>query len=162
MARRWLLAVGVAALACGPALSGPFEEGLDAYNRGDFGAARRLWQPLAEGGHVDAQFHLGYLFANGQGVAQDHAEAARWTRMAADRGEPAAQFALGVMYANGEGVPQDDVRAYLWFDIAARQTDPERRHRAARNRDLVALKLSPAQAEEAARLAREWRPGAGR
>lgn len=50
----------------------------------------KLW---AGQGTPDAQFHLGYLYHMGRGVAQDNAEAARWYRKAADQGFADAQNA---------------------------------------------------------------------
>ena len=37
---------------------------------------------LAEQGDADAQFNLGVMYADGEGVAQDDAEAVRWFRLA--------------------------------------------------------------------------------
>ena len=58
----------------------------------------------AEQGDAPAQFMLGRMYANGDGVPQDAAEAVRWYRLAAEQGLAEAQFNLGVMYANGQGV----------------------------------------------------------
>ena len=63
----------------------------------------------------------GSCYANGQGVAQDDAEALRWFRLAAEQGFAAAQFNLGFMYANGRGVAQDDAEALRWYHLAAEQ-----------------------------------------
>ena len=64
------------------------------------------------------------------------------------------------MYANGHGVPQDYVRAHMWFNIAAAAagaSDVAVRE-AAKWRDLVATRMTPAQIAEGRRLAREWQP----
>ena len=68
-----------------------------------------------------AQFNLGALYAIGQGVPRDGAEAVAWYREAADQGLAAAQVNLGVMYQEGEGVPQDAVQAVAWYRKAADQ-----------------------------------------
>ena len=68
-----------------------------------------------------AQFNLGLMYHNGQGVPQDYREAVRWYRMAADQGDADAQFNLGVMYDNGRGVPQDYAEAVRWYRKAADQ-----------------------------------------
>jgi len=68
------------------AMSEPFEEGVAAANRGDYATALRLWQPLAYQGDASAQSNLGLMYATGQGVPQDYAEAVRWYRRAADQG----------------------------------------------------------------------------
>ena len=41
---------------------------------------------LAEQGDADAQYNLGVMYANGEGVPQDAAEAVRWYRISADVG----------------------------------------------------------------------------
>ena len=46
------------------------------------------------------------MYATGEGVPQDDAEAVRWFRLAAEQGDARAQFNLGVRYDTGEGVPQ--------------------------------------------------------
>jgi hypothetical protein len=75
----------------------------------------------AEAGDAYAQYDLGYMYYEGEGVPRDDAEAARWIRLAADQGHAAAQVNLGVMYADGRGVPQDDAEAVRWYRLAADQ-----------------------------------------
>ena len=72
-------------------------------------------------GLANAQFILGALYFNGQGVPQDYAQAAEWSRKAADQGYAGAQNILGALYANGQGVPQDYARAAEWYRKAADQ-----------------------------------------
>ncbi|NLK41150.1 MAG: sel1 repeat family protein, partial [Planctomycetes bacterium] len=79
----------------------------------------------AEQGHAAAQYNLGVMYANGQGVPQDYKEAVKWFRKAAEQGDADAQFNLGLMYANGRGVPQDDKEAVKWFRKAAEQGDAD-------------------------------------
>ena len=75
----------------------------------------------AEAGNAIAQFNLGVMYASGQGVPQDDAEAVRWYQLAADQGHAKAQNNLGIMYANGTGIPQDDAEAVRWLQLAADQ-----------------------------------------
>ena len=105
----------------GAAVGGPFEDAVDAYVRGDYATAYRLFQPLAEQGNAEAQYDLGSMYANGQGVQQDYAEAVKWYSKAADQGLAHAQHNLGVMYRAGQGVPQDYAEALKWFREAAEQ-----------------------------------------
>ena len=63
--------------------------------------------------------NLGKMYANGQGVTQDYAEALKWYRKAADRGNAGAQYNLGITHYNGRGVPQDYDEALKWFRKAA-------------------------------------------
>jgi len=76
---------------------------------------------LAEQGDAIAQNDLGLMYANGEGVPQDDAEAVRWYRLAAEQGYVNAQTSFGFMYANGRGVPQDDAEAVRWYRLAAEQ-----------------------------------------
>ena len=96
-------------------IAGPFEDGVAAYQRGDYETAYRLFSPLAEQGHVTAQFNLGVLFENGLGVAQDYAEAARWYMKAAEQGDEEAQYNVAVLYEKGTGLSLDLERARYWY-----------------------------------------------
>ena len=62
------------------AAAGPLEDAIAAYRRGDYATASQLWRPLADQGVARAQYDLGFMYANGQGVAKDWAEAAKWYR----------------------------------------------------------------------------------
>ena len=76
------------------------------------------YKPLAEQGNAFAQFNLGLMYYNGEGVIKDYREAVRWWRKAAEQGDADAQYNLGVMYHNGHGVLQDDRTAHMWYNIA--------------------------------------------
>ena len=118
--------------------------------------AVRWYRLAADQGYDAAQFSLGVMYANGEGVPQDDAEAVRWYRLAAEQGHASAQLNLGVMYANGEGVPQDYVQSHMWANLAASRSTSEDRELAVKNRDLVANQMTREQIAEAQRRAREW------
>jgi len=120
----------------------------------DHAEAARWFRKAADQGSAVAQNNLAILFDDGKGVAQDRAKAAIWYRKAADQGLAAAQFELGIAYAKGQGVPKDDVQAHLWFDLAAARGDAD----AARNRDVVARRMTPEQINQAKALAAAWKP----
>jgi hypothetical protein len=61
------------------------------------------------------------MYANGWGVKQSHAEAAKWYRRSADQGHTDGQNDLGYMYENGWGVEQSHAEALEWFGKAADQ-----------------------------------------
>ena len=73
----------------------------------------------ADQGDVSAQSGLGYIYANGVGVARDYAQALFWYRKAADQGDVNAQNGLGYLYANGRGVAPDHAQAAFWYRKAA-------------------------------------------
>ncbi len=135
------------------------DEGVAAYKRGDYATALREYRKAAEQGVADAQFNLGLMYGNGHGVPQDYARAVKWYRKAADQGVADAQLMLGVMYGEGQGVPKDYAQAHMWLNLAASSFPPGKdRDRAAKNRDIVAERMTPAQISEAEKLAREWKP----
>ena len=75
----------------------------------------------AEQGNARVQLTLGLMYASGNGVTKDDAEAVRWFRLAVEPGHARAQYNLGTMYANGTGVAEDDAEAVRWFRLAADQ-----------------------------------------
>ena len=120
--------------------------------------AERWYRLAAEQGYAEAQFNLGAMYDDGEGVPQDYAEAERWYRLAATQGYAEAQNNLGAMYANGRGVPQDDVLAHMWLNLAAAKSTGEDRERFVAGRDAVADRMTREDLIEAQRLAREWSP----
>ena len=70
------------------------------------------------------QHNLGLLYAKGQGVPQDYAQAAKWYQKAAAQGYAPAQASLGGAYIMGDGMPQDFTQAAMWFKKAAAQGNP--------------------------------------
>lgn len=82
-----------------------------------------LYLQLAEQGNVDAQFHAGLIYANGQGVTKDDKLAACWIDKAAKQGHREAQTKLGFMYATGKGVEKNYSSAIYWCYKAAEQGD---------------------------------------
>ncbi len=77
-----IVLIGLAA----PAWAG-FDEGVAAYDRGEYPTALREWRPLAKQGDADAQYNLVIMYSSGEGVPQDYAEAVRWYRKAAEQGD---------------------------------------------------------------------------
>ena len=63
-----------------------YQKGMDAYDRGDYDTALKEFRPLAEQGYPLAQATLGLMYAEGEGVAQEYQEAAKWIRLAATQG----------------------------------------------------------------------------
>lgn len=93
------------------------------YAKTDPVRAVKYYQVAAAGGYAPAQNNLGGHYMRGEGVAQDHAEAATWFRRAAEQGHALAQHNLGQCYLRGEGTPQDASEAVKWFCKAAEQGD---------------------------------------
>jgi len=98
-----------------------FKAGADAYHRGDYATALRESQPLAEQGNALAQYQLGLLYDNGQGVRKDDTQARQWYEKSAEQGYAEAQVNLGILYDYGRGVQQDFKKAVYWYRLSAKQ-----------------------------------------
>lgn len=148
---RQLLPIILAALlsSAGPAAAGPLEEAIAAGDRGDHAGALKIYQSLAAQGNADAEYKLGVMYANGQGVVQNYEEALKWYRSAAAQGHAGAQVNLGAMYVQGLGVAQDPIRAHMWFNLGAVSGAPA----AVENRDRAAKHLTPQQIVQAQDMA---------
>lgn len=123
--RACMLLLVLSALLMGP-LSAPgkaggFAEGARALQAKDFSTALRIFKELGGQGHARAQFNLGLMYENGDGVEQDYGNARSWYREAARNGDPRAQYNLGLMHMRGKGVVQDYERAGMLFLQAAVQ-----------------------------------------
>ncbi len=104
------------AVAAGPSGNTPA-----ACSLGDDQTLYRLYREAAEKGDAAAQALVGGMFACGENVPRDFAEAAKWYRLAAEQGHPGAQYNLAVLCAGGQGVPQDIGEALKWYRLAAGQ-----------------------------------------
>lgn len=107
----------------------------------------------AEAGDAAAQYSLGEMYWDGDGVPRDKAEAAKWYWMAAEQGYVEAQRMLGFMYGFGAGVPENHVEAAKWYLKAAERGHVDAQVRLSlmyRNGDGVAK-----DEEEAAKWTRE-------
>jgi uncharacterized protein len=62
-----------------------------------------MLHPLADQGDATAQYILGRMYLDGNGVSQNYAEAVKWFRLSADRGDADAQNSIGTMYEHGLG-----------------------------------------------------------
>jgi hypothetical protein len=92
------------------------------------------------------------MYEDGQGVAQDYAEAVKWYSLAAEQGDVMAQSNLGHLFVEGKTGKEDFIQAHKWFNIAGANGDGEEH----KNRDAVEKLMTPDQISEAQRLAREW------
>ena len=101
--------------------AGTFEQGLAAYELGNFQGALKAWQPLAKTGDAAAQHNLAVMLDHGQGVAEDDATALGWYKRAAENGHAASQYTLGLLFSKGHGVERDMGQALVWYKKAAEQ-----------------------------------------
>jgi hypothetical protein len=107
--------------ACEGGEAEAFRRGMEAMQKGDYAEAFCHWRPLAEKGHTDAEYHLGWFYANGHGLRVDMGKAVYWWTRAAEQGHADSQYALAIAYNNGEGMPPDPEQAVYWLLEAAHQ-----------------------------------------
>jgi hypothetical protein len=131
-----------------------------AYQQRRFTTALQLARLLAEQGDARAQTILGLMYAKGEGVPQNHAEAVKWYRLAGDQNDAQAQYELAFLYAIGDGVAQDYVAAHMWFNLAGANfpASDARRRQAVANRDALESKMTREQIAEAQERARDCKP----
>ena len=83
---------------------------------------------LANGGNAKAELIVGLKYLNGDGIATNEAQAAKWLERAAEKGEPVAQYRLGTLYEHGKGVTTDTAKATHWYQAAAMQGNRKAMH----------------------------------
>ena len=98
-------------------------------------AGRAQWPDFAEtkkkaeAGDAEAQFTVGLLYANGNGVTQDHAEAMKWYGFAADQGHRDAKYILQETKsekARYQAVEEKQVREQARYQATSEQAGKER------------------------------------
>lgn len=98
--------------------------GIAAYESGDYERAYQSFLPLAVKGDADAQYMLGLMYANGQGVDQNFYESGKMYRQAGNQGHVGAQVNLGSLFENCKGTgPCNREAAANWYRRAADQGD---------------------------------------
>jgi TPR repeat protein len=99
MRTRWLAAGALAGLLLsgGGVAAGPWEDGMVAYNRGDYVPAMKLFRPLAQAGNPKAQNVLGVMYRKGEGVGRSSTRAFMWFSLAAKKGDANAKASLQEM-----------------------------------------------------------------
>ncbi len=92
-----------------------YQQGVASMEQGNFAEAFCIWKPLANQGHIEAQYSIGWMYANGYGLKLNEAEGVRWWKLAANRGHPDAQFAVAMAYLYGEGVKRSRAETVKWL-----------------------------------------------
>ena len=161
-----------------------FQDGIEAYNSGNYLYAFDEFRELALNGDAASQYRLGVMYDRGEGVTKDEKEAASWYIKAASQDDTRAQFAVAEMYSQGRGVQQDDKMAVKWYLEAAGHGFPKAQFNvgliyakgmgvpqdlvqaykwlslagdiAAINKVWVEKKMTPEQIKKAQTLAQEW------
>lgn len=97
------------------------DEGMIAYEQGDFKLAAACWRRMAAKNKAQAMFNLAVLYTNGQGVEKDEEQARTWCVHAAQAGLVEAQHHLGLVYQQEQNWEQ----AVYWWEQAAKAGNAE-------------------------------------
>jgi uncharacterized protein len=101
-------------------LAGYYLTGIPNSNiKPDVAHAREMFDyPAKYFGDRDAQYHLGRMYLDGQGVSKDTKQAARWLFTAANKGQYEAQAVFGALLFEGKYVPRDAAQGLMYMALA--------------------------------------------
>lgn len=113
------LIVLMVAMLCNLSAWADFAQAHQAYMRGDYATAIKLFNREANAGDAYAQYYLGMINELGQGVSKNTTRALYWYRKAAEQKHLAAMYNLAGFYFSGIEMPQNYQRAFeLYLDAA--------------------------------------------
>lgn len=153
------LALGASlAVAAAGAETRDVSAGMLAYEAGEFGRALSIFRPLVERGDPSAQFMVGAMYFYGRGLARDDGSAAIMFHKAAAQGNPEGQLAFGSLLLYGVGLRQDIVKSHMWLSIASETANQAVAFQAASLLAHAEKLMTPAEIQDARKLARDFRP----
>ena len=123
----WVVAGALAGLLFGGAIAsaGPWEDGMVAYNRGDYVPAMKLFRPLAQAGNPKALNVLGVMYRKGEGVTPSSRRAFMWFSLAARKGDASAKASLQEMSKEMKPAEMTEAKAMMAACEASNYRDCE-------------------------------------
>ena len=104
--------------------AGEYEDGIAAYQAGEYDVAISLLAKAGDQGHARAQYFLSVLFEGRSGIKRDASASLHWLEKAAESGFVEAQRNLAAFYHDGVDNPDDDIeQAKFWYRKTASQGD---------------------------------------
>lgn len=107
-----------------PVYAETLEKALEAYDFKEYTDAAQWLKPWAEKGQVEAQYRLGTLYENGQGVEKSVEEAKKWYRKAAAQNHARARRRLEAIEGKTSSPGSESV-ALKWYQDLADQGEPD-------------------------------------
>lgn len=77
-----------------------FAKGWDAYENKDYVEAFSKFLPLAQNGHAESQYWIGFMYEQGRGIPVSTKESKKWLHLAGKNGFGLAYWRLGYDYEN--------------------------------------------------------------
>jgi len=125
VSKRFIVGILLAAYFLAGCSSTGYQAGRDAFDRGDYAAAVKEFQALAEQNDPQGQYAMAIMYYLGEGVPKSFEKAMELYKAAAEQGYADAQNNLGVMYDQGEGVDVNYKEAMKWYLLAAENGNGE-------------------------------------
>ena len=114
----------------------------------------KTYTAKAQTGDPEAQYQLGRLYFDANGVDHNDKKGTYWIRKAAEQGHPMAQADLGMLYAMGLIVRKNLIEADKWLTLSSRQGYGP----GTRGMKDLEEKMQKDQIEKAKELADNWKP----
>lgn len=135
--KKYLLLIGL--LLINFICQASFNEGVIAYEKGDYKTALEAWKAVVEQKQTisddfasqwnlsenvsGAQYGLGLLYWQGKGVVQDYHQAEKWLALAANNGHRDAQLKLAYLYLTGLTGRINAAKTHKGFEQSALQSN---------------------------------------
>lgn len=107
----------------------PLSTATDLIAKARYAEAATVLQALVKAGNPAAQYHLGVLYYNGKGVAEDEKKAVQLLTSSAEQGNVDAMYQLGNAFTFGNETPRlvadADTEAASWYFKAAKLGNPD-------------------------------------
>ncbi|MCG6976371.1 MAG: sel1 repeat family protein [Acidiferrobacterales bacterium] len=123
--RPLILAIGLLFATVAGASTPDFDQAVNLHRSGKSAQALTALTALANKGDANAQAYLGAMYASGDGVRLDTAEALKWQLKAAEQGHVLAQYNAAVLLARGDKNSRNLKEAAKWFQKAGEAGLPE-------------------------------------
>jgi hypothetical protein len=104
----------------------------------------------------EAQYYLGVMHREGQGVARDRAEGLRWLSLSANKFYVPTYLLLAKIYAKGDGVVEEPIKAAMYMDLAQRYSDTSNRAQTSEVFDATKRYINAEQRAEGRLQAQLW------
>ena len=100
---QWFLVYLAIMMVAPSAHAADFDKAVAAYGSGNYEVALQEFRPLAEQGIAEAQYNLGVMYGNGEGVLADYKRAHMWLNIARYNGLKKAGDAIELVERNMTG-----------------------------------------------------------
>ena len=110
---------------CSAVFADAFDDGEIAYSDEDYTTALAQFEQAAQDGNASAQYKLGSMYHDGEGVPRNHTQAIYWYTKAGEQGNTTAQYWLCIMHREGMGVSRNYHEALYWCKRAANKGHAE-------------------------------------